>query len=150
MDQSAFEALVTGTFIVIFVVAISTTIFLFREIIDFSDRVFDASNKITGDSVLVLDGVNTANKDNIIRGVDALAYVTNYGCYNSSGTYVYSPKYAENFDTKIRVRLEQTNGSLTNVVNTMGYYKLNVQTLQLDGTIIVQLKQYTKAQVDAM
>ena len=150
MDQSAFEALITGTFIVIFVVAISTTIFLFREIIDFSDRVFDASNKITGDSVLVLDGVNTANKDNIIRGVDALAYVTNYGCYNSSGTYVYSPKYAENFDTKIRVRLEQTNGSLTNVVNTMGYYKLNVQTLQLDGTIIVQLKQYTKAQVDAM
>lgn len=150
MDQSAFEALITGTFIVIFVIAISTTIFLFREIIDFSDRVFDASNKITGDSVLVLEGVNTANKDNIIRGVDALAYVTNYGCYNSSGTYVYSPKYAENFDTKVRVRLEQTNGNLTDVVNVAGYYQLNVQTLQLDGTIIVQLKQYTKAQVDAM
>lgn len=150
MNQSAFEGLITGTFIVVFVVAISTTIFLFREIIDFSDRVFDASNKITGDSVLVLDGVNTANKDNIIRGVDALAYVTNYGCYNSSGTYIYSPKYAENFDTKIRVRLEQTNGNLTDVVNKMGYYKLTVQTLQTNGTIIVQLRQYTKAQVDAM
>lgn len=151
MDQSAFESLITGTFVLIFVIAISTTVFLFREIIDYSDKVFDASNKFVGESVLVLEYVDPTNKNNIIRGQDALAYVTNYGCYATDGyTYNFSPKYAENYDTKVRVRLKNTSGAYTTAVDINGYYKLNVISLDSDSTIIVELQQYTKAQVDAM
>lgn len=146
MEQSAFDALFIGVFVIIFVVALSTTIFLFREIIDYSDEIFDASNKFVGESVLVLEGVDSTNENNIIRGVDALAYVTNYGCYSSNSTYQFSRKYGENKDLKIRIKLKNLNNNITTHVDINGYYKLNMIKQNLNSITTVELKQLTAAQ----
>lgn len=146
MDQSSFEAMFVGIFVLIFVAAVSTTIFLFNEIIEYSENLFDASNKFIGESVLVLDNVKSTNENNIIRGVDALAYVTNFGCYDTNGsTYIYSRKYTENVDLKVKIRLRNLSGAYTRDVDIAGYYKLNIIRTYLDSSIIVELVQYTEA-----
>lgn len=151
MDQPAYDALFLGVFILIFIAAVTTSLFLFKGILDYSDKVYDASNQFIGESVLSLTGVEATNKYNIIRGKDALAYVTNFGCYDYDGkTYIYSKKYVEDKDLNVKVTLKDLSGNPTKDVKLNGYYKLNIIKQYTDSSISVELYQYTQQNAMSM
>ena len=46
MDESAYTALYTGTYIFVFIIALSLTIFLFTEVVNYADVAYEFDENV--------------------------------------------------------------------------------------------------------
>ncbi len=75
MENSAYEALITGVNVSIFIIATTIAILLFTTVIDLSDLANTSVKKGESGSVIV-DGAQIENR--IVTGSELLGYYTNY------------------------------------------------------------------------
>lgn len=75
MENSAYEALITGVNVTIFIVATTIGIMLFTTVLDLSDLANKDVIKATTGSIMI-DGQQVEKR--IVTGTELLAYYTNY------------------------------------------------------------------------
>ncbi len=85
MEDSAYNSLMMGVYIVIFVMATSITIYLFSSTIEFAEKAYEYGKLSTGDSIVEVP-VNTIY--NTVTGAELLTYYYNYKSPDKYGTTV--------------------------------------------------------------
>lgn len=75
MEKAAFEALITGVNVFIFVIALSFGITLLTSVLKLSNIASEQTINQTNGSVII--GENT-NENRVVTGMEILAYYTNY------------------------------------------------------------------------
>lgn len=84
MDESAYTALYTGTYIFVFIIALSLTIFLFTEVVNYADVAYEFDEKIADNSVIM----NAPYGENqLIDANEVAAYYFNYVDSDLTDTY---------------------------------------------------------------
>jgi|GEM_PF-1927768 len=89
MEESAYNGLMVGVYVFIFITAISLTIFLFSSTISFSDKAYEYGKVTTGDSIIE---TTSAPQNNVITGAELLTYYYNYKSPDKYGEALV-PKY---------------------------------------------------------
>ena len=75
MEESAFDAIYIGIYVFIFVIAVTSTIFLCNSISNYSDMAYEFSHK-TDNSALIVG--SEVQRNNIINGEEVINYYYNY------------------------------------------------------------------------
>ena len=75
MEESAYEALFTGTYIFVFIIALTVTLYLFNSIMDFSELAYEFNNTVEDKSTIINAPVE-ANR--LLTGEEVLSYYYNY------------------------------------------------------------------------
>jgi len=73
--ENANEAIYIGIFTFIFVIALSLTVFLFSQMMGYTDEAYDYMHAASNDSLIVNQ---SANRNLIISAQDVLSYYFNY------------------------------------------------------------------------
>lgn len=74
MEESSFQAIYTGVYIVIFIAALTTTLYLFNGINSLAENSYNYGNVITGKTVIEAPNENELN----LNGNDIVSYYFNY------------------------------------------------------------------------
>lgn len=74
MEESSFQAIYTGVYIVVFIAALTTTLYLFNGINTLSENSYEYGNVITGQTLIEAPNYNELNLD----GNDIISYYFNY------------------------------------------------------------------------
>jgi len=83
MEDSAYNSLMLGVYVFVFITAISLTIYLFSSTISFSDNAYQYGKVTTGDSIVE---TTSAPKYNTVTGSELLTYFYNYKSPDKYGT----------------------------------------------------------------
>jgi hypothetical protein len=75
MEDSAYNSLMLGVYVFVFITAISLTIYLFSSTVSLSDNAFNYGKVTTGDSIIE---TTSAPKYNTVTGSELLTYYYNY------------------------------------------------------------------------
>lgn len=73
--ENANEAIYIGIYTMIFVIALSLTIFLFSSLMDYTDQAYDFMHEQSNDAVMVTGEIN---RHLILSGQEVLSYYFNY------------------------------------------------------------------------
>lgn len=73
--ENANEAIYIGIYTMIFVIALSLTIFLFSSLMDYTDEAYDFMHQQSNDAVMVSGEIN---RHLILSGQEVLSYYFNY------------------------------------------------------------------------
>ena len=75
MEDSAYQALFTGTYIVVFIMALTVTLYLFNSISEFAELAYEF-NVTSEDSSTIINAPVEANR--LLTGEEVLSYYYNY------------------------------------------------------------------------
>lgn len=75
MEESAYTALYTGTYIMVFIIALTTTLFLFNNIVNYADLAYEFDETVVDNSVILNAPVN---ENQILTCEDVISYYYNY------------------------------------------------------------------------
>lgn len=98
--ENANEAIYIGIYTLIFVIALSLTIFLFSSLMNYTDEAYDYMHKQSNDAVMVTGEVN---RHLILTGQEVLSYYYNY---------IKKDRYSDetvNSDTIVTINLNTKN-----------------------------------------
>lgn len=83
MEDSAYNSLMIGVYVLVFIAASTITIFLFTSTVKFADNAYEYGRKTTGDSIVETSG---APKYRTVTGAELLTYYYNYISQDKYGT----------------------------------------------------------------
>ena len=83
MEESAYNSLMLGVYIFIFVTAISLTVFLFSSTVEYADKAYEYGKLTAADSIVE---TTSAPKYNVVTGAELLSYYYNYKDPDKYGT----------------------------------------------------------------
>ena len=126
MEESSFQAIYTGVYIVIFIAALTTTLYLFNGINTLAESSYDYGNVITSHTVIEAPDENELN----LNGNDIVSYYFNYAKKDKyeSGSI---PADIPNVDLIAETNIINNNYSYSNLVTAVqskNYY------LKVSGT----------------
>ncbi len=160
MENSTFEAIYTGVYIVIFIAALTITIFLFKTTNDYADLAFEYNERALDESVIINAPVQ---KFRLITGNEVISYFYNYikrdvfgdsktqieyvvTIKNQSGTTIISS------DTNVTPQAtinSTTFSKLTTLINLNAKYVLNYRTIS-QNLVYIDITEATQQQIDAL
>lgn len=160
MENSTFEAIYTGVYIFIFVIALSITIFLFRETNDYADRAYEYNVKATESSVILNAPVQ---KYRLIDGNEVVSYFYNYikrDSYGSNKTqieYIVTIKNqsggnivsSDTSITPVTTLNSITFGKFTTMINVNAKYVLTYRTT-LNNSVYIDIKEATQEEINTL
>lgn len=113
MEDSAYQALYTGVYVFIFIIAISATIYLFVNMLDYSELAYEYGNKVTEGNII--ENISDL-RYRLLKGSDVIAYYFNY---------VKNDKYekSDSINSQYNVEIWDKNGSRINE-NDLNYSKI--------------------------
>ena len=145
MENSANEALIIGAYVFVFVIALSSAVYLFHSVYKYSELAYKYENNI-GKGNLV-SGIPSDNKI-IMNGTDVMSYIFNYNLYDaytisSSITKNYNVKILNKNDTNIFDLSHSSYSALYNLIDLNEKYELKYVSIDKgnDGNI-------TSAEID--
>lgn len=75
MEESAYQALYTGAYIIVFITALTVTLYLFNSINDFADLAYEFNTNIENNATIINAPVG-ANR--LLTGEEVISYYYNY------------------------------------------------------------------------
>lgn len=153
MEESASQAIYTGAYILVFIMSLTITLYLFNSIIDFSDLAYEYNVK-SEDNATIIDAPAEANR--LLTGEEVLSYYYNYVKHDLYTEKVSSVNY--NLDIKIGVSKEDlSNMSLLQISKAIGMDNKFILSYKgasygADGTknIDIEITRATQEQIDAL
>lgn len=133
MEESTYEALYTGVYLFVFIIAVSSAVFLFNSVTKYADLSYEFGKEITGS---VMENVPTS-RYKVLTGSEVISYYFNY----------ISHDLYDNANEKVsEYEIEITRGN-TVVLNSsqsrLGYQELTTGTnpkINLQGKYILEYK----------
>lgn len=159
MENSTFEAIYTGVYIFIFIIALSITIFLFKQTNDFADRAYNYNVKAIENSVILNA---PAQKYRLIDGYEVVSYFYNYIKRDSFGDnktkieYVVTIKNqsgstlisSDTSVTPISTLNSTTLGKFIAMINVNTKYVLTYKTVT-NSLVYIDIQEATQDQINA-
>lgn len=155
MEESAYEALFTGTYIFVFIIALTVTLYLFNSIMDFSDLAYEFNTTVEDKSTIINAPVE-ANR--LLTGAEVLSYYYNYvrhDLYAEKESTINYNVTISNGTNSINADLEGKN--LKEVAERIGidskyilYYRAASKDAEGKKNITIEIVKATQAQIDAM
>lgn len=150
--ENANEAIYIGVYTMIFVIALSLTIFLFSSLMDYTDEAYEYMHAQSNDAVMVQGEVN---RNLVLSGQEVLSYYYNY---------IKKDKYTDetvNSDVVVTINLatenetpillENTNLTYKEVTNKIGMsnkYILTVDSKTDENTTYINIIKATDEQLN--
>ncbi|MEG2348786.1 MAG: hypothetical protein RSB67_03980 [Clostridia bacterium] len=106
MENSAIQAIFTGVYVLIFVAALTVTMFLFHSITDYADKAYEFGTKKAEGSVTISA---PTNRYRILNSSEVISYYFNYVKRDLYGT----DSIAGTDKTKYSITLEKDNVEMT-------------------------------------
>ena len=159
MESSATQAIYTGTYIFVFVAALTISLYLFNSILNFSNVAYEFEGKIEENEVIV-DVPVEANR--LLSADEVASYYYNYivkdQYINSSDTRNSEiEKYNVVINTGSGNNLLESNGvnkrKYGDVINALGKdnkYILKYDSIDSNGKIKIIISKATEAQIKQM
>ena len=162
MEDSAYEAIYTGVYVFIFIIALTVSLLLFNGINEVADLSYEFSNKISGSETLV----NVPVEQNLLLSPsEVLSYYFNYiqkDLYSTefvnSKSGVVATKYNVTIYTKAKDQLNYTNTMLSkdlsiaevlNAIGTDGKYILRYESVASNGVANITIQKATNAEIES-
>ena len=153
MEESASQAIYTGAYVLVFIMSLTITLYLFNSIIDFSDLAYEYNVK-SEDNATIIDAPAEANR--LLTGEEVISYYYNYVKHDLYTEKVSPVNY--NVDLKIGVSKEDLNNmSLLQISNAIGidnkfilYYKGASYDAEGKKNIDIEITKATQEQIDAL
>lgn len=160
MENSTFEAIYTGVYIVVFMAALTITIFLFKTTNDYADLAFEYNERALDESVIINAPVQ---KFRLINGNEVISYFYNYikrdvfGDSKTTIEYVVTVRNQGNtpiISSDKNITSQTTLNSTTyskfvNLINLNGKYVLNYKTVS-QNLVYIDITEATQQQIDAL
>lgn len=135
MEESAIQAIYTGAYIFVFIVALTVTLYLFGSITDFSKLAYRYNNEVQGSATIV----DAPVEQNILLNVDEV--VSYY--YNYVKKDLYGDEKSKGITNYI-VDIEQLRGMNVNTTSLADVYnKLTNNGREKDAKYIIKYDRYT-------
>ena len=157
MESSATQAIYTGTYIFVFVAALTVSLFLFNSILDFSNLAYEFEGKIESNEVIVNAPVE-ANR--LLTADEVASYYYNYIVKDQySVASDTNNKEIEKYDVKITGTSESLKDAgkyktkYADVIKALGKdnkYILRYDSIENSGKIKIIIKKATSAEISQM
>lgn len=157
MEESAYEALFTGTYVFVFIIALTVTLYLFNSMLDFSDLAYEFNTTVEDKSTIINAPVE---ENRLLTGEEVLSYY-----YNYVKNDLYTQKDAP-INYNITIKKTATGGSINNTLNSMKlnqvaseiginnryilYYKGAAYDAEGKKNIDIEIVKATQEQIDSM
>lgn len=143
MEDSAFNAIYTGVYVFIFVIALTATIFLYRSVSEYADVAYDFSHKIDGSALIIGSEVE---RNRILNGDEVINYYYNYikkdqyGTDKENSKYIVSINLAGNDEPeKILTNTDLSYKELAERIGMNNKYIVNYVKETADQKAIIQI-----------
>ncbi len=160
MEQSAYSALYTGTYIVVFITALTVTLYLFNSIVNYADLAYEFDEKVVDNSVIVNQPYG---ENQLLTASEVASYYFNYVSNDVSGGQELTKDFKVNIynstDTnegyllEYKDRVNQTYYSFEEVIEKLGKdtkYIMKVTKKDGDGKLYCIIRQATQAELKAI
>lgn len=120
MEDSAYTALYTGTYVMVFIIALTTTLYLFNNIVNYADLAYEFDETVT-DSSVILNA--PTNENQILTSYDVVSYYYNYIANDLSAgvklddTYNLKIYYSTAKDQNKEIKLTTDNKGNLNILS---------------------------------
>lgn len=157
MEESAYEALFTGTYIFVFIVALTVTIYLFNSMLDFSDLAYEFNTTVEDKSTIINAPVE---ENRLLTGEEVLSYYYNYvrlDLYTAKESPINYNITIKKTVTGSSINSALEGKSLNDVANEIGidnryilYYKGASYDAEGKKNIDIEIVKATQEQIDSM
>lgn len=159
MEESAYQALFTGTYILVFIVALTVTLYLFNSMLDFAELAYEFNITIEDNATIINAPVEA---ERLLTGEEVLSYYYNYVKHD-----LYTEKESPinyNVAIKLAPNSESINNSLTDkslsevaaIIGTDSKYILKysgakyIDEKKEKKNIDIEIVKATQDQIDSM
>lgn len=153
MEESAYQALFTGTYIFVFIISLTVTLYLFNSITDFADLAYEFNTAVSDNSTIINAPVE-ANR--LLSGEEVISYYYNY-IKHDLYTEKESPVNYNVTISGIGNINELSNKSLSYVASKIGienkyilHYKGAAYDAEGKKNIDIEIVKATQEQIDAI
>lgn len=139
MEDSAYQALYTGVYVFIFVIAISSTIYLFVTMLNYSDLAYEYGRNVVNGNII--ENISDS-RYRLLTGSDVLTYYFNYtknDKYESYEDTQYNITILDNNGSEIK---EGTYGTLKDKIDYDAYYKIVYESVDKNGVVNLKISKY--------
>ena len=158
MEDSAFEALYTGAYVFVFIIALTVTIFLFSSITDFADLAYEYE-ETSGDSSVIVD--TPVNQNLLLSSGEVMSYYYNYIKKDIYGDDSKKESYNVIIKTKakdeagadlsvISGESDMTISELSARLGKNNKYILRYKSVDNVGNVTIEIQKATQAEIDAV
>lgn len=158
MEDSAFEALYTGAYVFVFIIALTVTIFLFSSITDFADLAYEYE-ETSGDSSVIVD--TPVNQNLLLSSDEVMSYYYNYIKKDIYGDDSKKESYNVIIKTKakdeagadlsvISGESDMTISELSARLGKNNKYILRYKSVDNAGNVTIEIQKATQAEIDAV
>ena len=158
MEDSAFEALYTGAYVFVFIIALTVTIFLFSSITDFADLAYEYE-ETSGDSSVIVD--TPVNQNLLLSSDEVMSYYYNYIKKDIYGDDSKKESYNVIIKTKakdeagadlslISGESDMTISELSDRLGKNNKYILRYKSVDNVGNVTIEIQKATQAEIDAV
>ena len=158
MEDSAFEALYTGAYVFVFIIALTVTIFLFSSITDFADLAYEYE-ETSGDSSVIVD--TPVNQNLLLSSDEVMSYYYNYVKKDIYGDDSKKESYNVIIKTKakdetgadlsvISGESDMTISELSDRLGKNNKYILRYKSVDNVGNVTIEIQKATQAEIDAV
>ena len=158
MEDSAFEALYTGAYVFVFIIALTLTIFLFSSITDFADLAYEYE-ETSGDSSVIVD--TPVNQNLLLSSDEVMSYYYNYIKKDIYGDDSKKESYNVIIKTKakdeagadlslISGESDMTISELSDRLGKNNKYILRYKSVDNAGNVTIEIQKATQAEIDAV
>lgn len=158
MEDSAFEALYTGAYVFVFIIALTVTIFLFSSITDFADLAYEYE-ETSGDSSVIVD--TPVNQNLLLSSDEVMSYYYNYIKKDIYGDDSKKESYNVIIKTKakdeagadlsvISGESDMTISELSDRLGKNNKYILRYKSVDNAGNVTIEIQKATQAEIDAV
>ena len=158
MEDSAFEALYTGAYVFVFIIALTVTIFLFSSITDFADLAYEYE-ETSGDSSVIVD--TPVNQNLLLSSDEVMSYYYNYVKKDIYGDDSKKESYNVIIKTKakdeaganlsvISGESDMTISELSDRLGKNNKYILRYKSVDNAGNVTIEIQKATQAEIDAV
>lgn len=158
MEDSAFEALYTGAYVFVFIIALTVTIFLFSSITDFADLAYEYE-ETSGDSSVIVD--TPVNQNLLLSSDEVMSYYYNYIKKDIYGDDSKKESYNVIIKTKakdeagadlsvISGESDMTISELSARLGKNNKYILRYKSVDNVGNVTIEIQKATQAEIDAV
>ena len=158
MEDSAFEALYTGAYVFVFIIALTVTIFLFSSITDFADLAYEYE-ETSGDSSVIVD--TPVNQKLLLSSDEVMSYYYNYikkdiyGDDSKKESYnvIIKTKAKDEAGADLSVISGESDITISELSDRFGKnnkYILRYKSVDNAGNVTIEIQKATQAEIDAV